>query len=413
MGFVLRPGERMIRYFHPEPDGLNYLPYKLTNNGWEEFPHEPAGYPVFTKDGPRSQKDSRRWATGAIEYRPPSPDGAAAVFEVRSPYVIIDAEFQMDLQLGSENDSVAMETSTDDGRTWLKAGHLQGVHTGAWQASPEELTRTAHGRRTAVSGRYGYLVRLTKTGGARINDLLLTTRFQLNPRTLPALKAGRNELIYTAGPWREQRTLFTEAARAGEVAEKVVNARYVSSGGQGYWAPLPGKTAEFVFRVFGRPGETLSGFRAGGRFLDLSSGRAPDKLTAEVRRVTPLPSEDAEASISWGACPDGPFREIWSYSPPAEWKDGDVIDRLLPWPEVDREVAVDGLEEVCVRYRTKGLAVDDFRLTVETTPNGGRSPLMVTHLWRENGAARSFTREIAPGDPRDRYAVETAGRRAN
>ena len=61
MSFELRPGERLIRYFRPEPAGLYYLPYKSTGRAWEEFPQEVAEYQIKTADGPRSQKDERRW----------------------------------------------------------------------------------------------------------------------------------------------------------------------------------------------------------------------------------------------------------------------------------------------------------------------------------------------------------------
>ena len=73
MSFVLRPGEKMIRYFHPEAPGLDYLPFKYDGVSWQEFPQEIAAYQIKTKDGPKSQKDARSWGTGKIEYRPLAP----------------------------------------------------------------------------------------------------------------------------------------------------------------------------------------------------------------------------------------------------------------------------------------------------------------------------------------------------
>jgi hypothetical protein len=70
MEFTLRPGERLVRYFHPEESGLFYLPYERTEKGWEEFPKEIEQYHIRTADGPRSQKDDRSWSTGRIEYTP-------------------------------------------------------------------------------------------------------------------------------------------------------------------------------------------------------------------------------------------------------------------------------------------------------------------------------------------------------
>jgi hypothetical protein len=38
MEYVLRPGERLIRYFMPESEGLFYLPFKFAGKSWAEFP---------------------------------------------------------------------------------------------------------------------------------------------------------------------------------------------------------------------------------------------------------------------------------------------------------------------------------------------------------------------------------------
>ena len=64
MSFVLRPGERMIRYFQPEPPGVFYLPYQYDGSQWQEVPQEFKEYNIKTADGPHSQKDARAWATG-------------------------------------------------------------------------------------------------------------------------------------------------------------------------------------------------------------------------------------------------------------------------------------------------------------------------------------------------------------
>ena len=123
MDFVLRPGERMIRNFTPEPVHPYYLPYKFVAGQWMEFPQEIKQYQIRTEDGPHSQRDARRWATGQIQYRPVLSDRAAyypafapgfnenlelpaaggsltrkipaaarAVFDMPSPYVVIDAD---------------------------------------------------------------------------------------------------------------------------------------------------------------------------------------------------------------------------------------------------------------------------------------------------------------------------------
>ena len=405
MDFVLRPGERLTRYFQPEREGLFYLPYKWTGKEWQEFPREIAEHKIRTADGPASQKDARRWATGKIEYRPPISTSASAVYDVQSPYVIIDAEFQMGVTPVNAHQAVKVETSIDDGRTWTVAVEMPAPGKGSLRVEPAVLTRSAHGRRTAVSGAYGYQARVTVSPGVRIEDLLLITRFQLNPRTLPGLKAGRNELAFSAGPSQMRRELSVDLARADRAASSITNARYVNDGAQGYWVPAESGPAEFIFRLANANGEPLTAIEAGGRFLDLSRGLAPDKFTAEVRRVAPIAPRQPAASIGWSESPNGPFRTIWGYDPKPEWKDGEAIDRTLLWPEIDRHVALPAMREVYVRYSIRDLALDHVRLAVETQAPAGASPFVVTHQWKEGKAARSFTATIPAGATDHRYVI--------
>ena len=156
----------------------------------------------------------------------------------------------------------------------------------------------------------------------------------------------------------------------------------------------------------GRDGAPLVGFDVGGRFLDLSTGLAPDKFTAEVRKVAAVPATHAAASIAWSKVPDGPFQTIWEYDPRMKWKDGIPIDRTLLWPEVDRHVEVSGASEVYVRYRIRDLAIDDFRLAAETNGRGGASAMEVTHVWWEDGTAKTLTQRIPAGSNSYQYAIE-------
>jgi hypothetical protein len=396
MSFELRPGERLIRYYAPEAAGTDYLPYKSTGRAWEEFPQEIAEYQIKTADGPRSQKDARLWGTGMMEYPVPLRGDAMQVFEVRSPYVIIDAQLDFDAMLSTESETLTVETSTDEGRTWVLSAMRHGPHRGSWRVEPAVLKRSEHGRRTAVSGTYGYQVRVTKTGGAQLSSGVLRTRIQLNPRTLPELVAGRNELVYTAGPAIRRRVVAIEPSR-------VSNAHYVSDGAQGYWHPAEEGFAEFTYHLTG----PLAGFDLGGRFLDLSTGLAPDKFTAEVRKVAAIPATHAAASIAWSTSADGPFQTIWEYDPRLKWKDGIAIDRTLRWPEVDRHVSVAGEPDIYVRYRIRDLAIDNFRLAVETIGRG-ESPVEVTHVWKEDGVEKRFIQRVPAGMRNLPYAIEIA-----
>jgi len=400
MNFVLRPGERMICYFRPEEPGLFYLPYKRTEKGWEEFPQEVAQYQIRTADGPRSQKDGRMWSTGRIEYTRDVAGVGEVVIPVESPYVIIDAKFGLDVELAS-GQPVAVATSTDGGKSWEDAGSKAGPLTGTWEAEPKLLARSAHGRLTAVSGRYGYLAKITPQGeGARVKRVKITTRFEMNPRTLPALDSGTNELVYRAGAREERREVPVRLDVVERFARRAENVQFVEEQAQGFLAPRDAKPAEVTFELDAPEGGEIAGFTAGGRFLDMRNGEAPDKLTAEVRKTawaSNVRPEERTASLAWATNPDGPYTEVWRYDPELKWKDGVAIDRTLRWPEVFREVRAmaPGTRRVYVRYRLQGVALDSVRLAVMSAGRT-RSPLLeVTHLWHEGGAARSHVEKIA------------------
>lgn len=402
MDFVLRPGERMVRYFHPEPKELSYLPYRFDGTSWREFPQEIAQYHIRTADGPQSQKDGRRWATGLLQYSAPLPAETITVYSMPCPYVIIDARFQVDALLRSPENRVILETSTDAGQTWLPVATLTGPHRGGWSATPAVLTKSEHGTRNAVSGTYGYLVRLTQRG-AQIRSVTLTTRFQLNPRTLPQLEAGTNELEYSSSGVNRWELPNPVPVQRDSVAA-------VSSGGQSYLANSGHGPAQITFALEAPDGGEVDGFDAGGRFLDLRDGLAPDKFTAEVRKVAPWPAADEPqlASVSWSTALDGEYRPLWTYDPKIVWKDQDPIRQTLRWPEVDRQVRhlVRGTHQVYVRYQLQGMAVDSLRFAVIRSGLHSGSSLQITHAWLENGKPRQQVQLIRSGSPIDSYSIE-------
>jgi hypothetical protein len=406
--FVLRPGERLMRYFQPERRDLFYLPYKFDGKQWTEFPRNVPEYKLFVADGPHSEKDARTWGTGVLEYRPKPIQDATQVIEVQSPYVIINAEFEVEGAGAAMAMAMAMETSTDGGRTWHAATRIDGAPKGATRFAPAVLTRSEHGTRNAVGGSYGYLLRVTRNGAPAPRGLLLRTRVELNPRTLPALQAGHNELTYSSGPRVRRVPRSITAKQAAAEAVRITGANYVEDGGQGYWIGAGAEPAEALFRLRAPDGGTLTGFDAGGRFLDLSRGMAPDKFTAEVRKVQPVDSSHASASIAWSRSADGPFETLWEFDPKLTWKDGTPIDRVLRWPEVDRHVNVSGATDVYVRYRFAGLAADDFRLASEAPAQAGGCKLALTHVYTENGVRKTARRLPPPNATEWKYSIDTA-----
>lgn len=419
MTYVLRPGERLVRHFAPEQPGLYYLP-----------PLRPAR----VEDGPRSPTDDRRWATGRIEYTPvlsdvvsyyPEfgrnfnsnlrlPTGNAteltrldgahpgrAVFEMPCPYVIIDARLSLRARLEAVWQTLMAEFSTDGGRTWSRAGLLRGPYRGQWEVK-SQIPR----------GTYGYLVRLVMSGAGEphdtaIDQLTITTTFQHNPRTLPHLAPGRNEMAYQSGTAEVRRPIPADAGRLS-------HAHRVNEAGDAFLVPEEGRSASVVFELTAPGGAVLAGFDAGGRFLDLRGGFAPDKRTAGARRTKIAFTGTPEASLEWSLAPNRDFKPLWTWDEEIQWRDGDRINRVLRWPEVDFTVneLPPGVKKIYVRYRFANVALDSIRLAVRSQAPAPRSPVEITHAWRESGQLRRHVERIAPGGATLRYFVETGPSRS-
>ena len=423
MDFVLRPGERMVRYYdQPNPD-LRYLPYKSDGQEWSEFTTD-YNASLLVRNGPKSEKDTRRWSTGLIEYRPNGKATKAAErrhagqvqaeYSMPSPYVIIGARFSMKLALPSANQSILVETSVDAGHTWTPASTKQGPFTGRWEAEPGTLARSEHGILNAVTGSYGYEVRLTLRGEGvdmdkDVGDLLLWTTFELNPRTLPVLTAGSNLLHYEASDL-VRTELPVRAANAEAFSTSSQDAVYESEKGQGYLKNVAGRTGELIFKLTPTLTDSLTGFDAGARFLDLRQGLAPDKLTAEVRKVAPWPSrtdESQQASISWSLRKDGPWTTLWTYDPVVSWPDHQPVQQVLRWPEVNRNVKDLRVhtKQVFVRYSFHNLAIDDIHLATREHAPATSTELSITHQWTQDGRPAEHTESFA-GSSQKEYRFE-------
>jgi hypothetical protein len=396
------------------------LPYTYDGKDWKILP-DFAQFSLPPSAGPRSEKDARTWATGKIEYRPwdiasdvtaRNGNDVTYTFSMPSPYVIIDAHFSVQAALPSAEDKLTAETSIDGGRSWSESATLAGPFSGPWTIHTADLPG-AQGHRTAVAGTYGYLVRFSLHGAENqvpsIQNVFLTTIFQLNPRTLPTLTPGENELQYRAGT--DVRTeLPVEAAQLKEYASKVVNATYVLQDGQGYLINDGDSAGDVIFEIDGKQ-DDLSGFDVGGRFLDLKDGIAPNKFTAEIRRVTPWPANrkgPGSASIAWSTTSDGPWKTLWTYNPKLTWLDGQPVKQVLRWPEVDRSVRdlPAGTERVYIRYRFQGLAIDHFRLASIRPENPSATQhLRITQIWEENGMQREFHKDIPNANVVSSYQI--------
>jgi hypothetical protein len=249
-----------------------------------------------------------------------------------------------------------------------------------------------------------------------VSSLDLQSRFQLNPRTLPELRPGQNSLVYTAGTPVQRRSIPVRLDALNRQVARVSGIAYREEQGQGFLLASSPTQGEVIFELKNPDGSPLRGFEAGGRFLDIRDGLAPDKLTAEVRKLQLKLDGGADAPrlgrLEWSASLDGRFQNLWTYLPPTDWKDGQPIDRVLLWPEVDRGVTrlPADCRRVFVRYQLQGnMALDSVRLAVTSPGSLKSSQLQITHTWETATGARSHSERISDPTRSHAYTVEVSG----
>src|SRR6185295_14080491 len=201
MDYVLRRGETFTRWWQPQDDRWNeHETYHKEPHLREILEREPRGpkckHPSFSihthgngrfvyapdltersedfADGVYESKNVRRGPAGLVL---DAPGEGYAVFEVRSPYVIVPRVGKLEITDDDREASVvkldavgtAVSVSLDNGLTWVSP------------ASPD-LT-------PLVSGRYDYLLKLSLKGeGAVVRLLEATTWVQVHPASLPSLR---------------------------------------------------------------------------------------------------------------------------------------------------------------------------------------------------------------------------------
>ena len=405
MDFTLRPGERMIRYYDAGKAAPRYLPYRREDGAWHEFPRDWSEI-LQVRNGPLSEKDERRWSIGLLEYRPDAParraaHGSAAewIYRVASPYVLVDAAFRID---GAVPAGLQADLSTDDGHTWIPA--TVSAAADHWSAAPARLAKTEHGQHNAVAGNYGYLLRLRSPKPQEdLPGLLMQSLFEFNPRTLPELLPGSNHYQLSESQ-TERREWPVHASNAMQFAAATQHMVYKDDDGQGYLRNEDGHDGELIFAMERETDGSMREIDAGGRFLNLSGGLAPNKLTGETRPVQRWPTSPGaalSASISWSTGAHGPWTSVWSFEQQALVKGaGPQKVQTLQWPEVDRRITglPQGSGPVYVRYQVRNVAMDDVRLATVRAPASARSPLTVTHCWTADGKPAAFSRSFGEGD---------------
>jgi hypothetical protein len=376
MDYVLRRGETFTRWWRPQGDRWNHHEsYHKTPAMLEILEREPRG-PKCKHTGwsehargngrfvykPDLTERSGDFADGVYDAKGvrPGPAGLVgdgyAVFEVRSPYVIVprvvdlatpDDDVEASI-MKLDATGVAASVSVDNGLTWT---------------TPASLDLTP-----LVSGRYGYLLKLEfKAQDAIVRGLEITTWVQVHPASLPALRRGKNEMRFVTGDHHGLDTHVVEIRTNG--SERADFLKYLSDPPKDFDPARTSSRArgQFTAKVSAPPRMKVAWFSAGGNFMAHQGEAAPQTKNA----------------MAWSAEASGPFKEFYR---------ADVPAGQSHWHyNADVEVKLDApIETVFIRY-TGDPGVNNLRIfahCLEDTPST-KSPVTITHAWRENGELKT------------------------
>jgi hypothetical protein len=382
MDYVLRRGETFTRWWQPQEDRWNeHESYHKDAHIREILEREPRGpkckHPSFSihthgngrfvyapdltdrsqdfADGVYEAKNVRSGPLGlALE----TPGEGAAVFEIRSPYVIVprvgalettddDTEASV---VKVDGTGVTLSVSLDNGQSWVTP------------RSPD-LTPLA-------SGRYGYLLKLSLKGeGAVVRSLEATTWVQLHPASLPSLRKGRNPMRYVTGDHYGLDVHVVEIRTNGSDRQDFL--KYLSEPPKDF---DPARTTSrargsFVAKVSAPPGMKIAWFSGGGNFATHQGDAAPrTRNTMEWAAEEPVRfTEFYRAEVPAG-------QSHWHYN-------------------ADVEVKLDAPARTLFLRYGGDPGVNNLRIyahCVEDAPRSG-GPVRITHGWKEKGRAKTST----------------------
>lgn len=412
MDFVLRQGETFTRWWTPQGGRWNHHP----SYGAKPFPRE------LIERAPRGPKCKHPSFTlhthgnGRFVYRPdltsaatdfadgvydsanvtPGPRGLMleqagqghAIFEVRTPYVIVPQVNNLDDPDDDREASVVrleaagarLFLSLDNGVTWREVG------AAATAGQPLELDLTPH-----VRGRYGYLLKIALDGAreeALVRQFEISTWVQAHPASLPALRQGKNLVRLANGDHYGFATrvaaVCVSAGQPEEFLEHLVE-RPKDYDPNRKTGRVRGS---FVARLPASPGTKIAWFSAGASFATHQGSAA----------------RNTRNTIAYAVEQSGDFREIYRAQVPpdqAHWN-----------YNVDREVKLDQPAPAVFVQFTGDPALNAIRLYGHCVEDRFRpeSTLRIRHAWTENGLPK--TKEIELTRPAS-YEIDCAAEPVN
>lgn len=387
MDYVLRRGESFIRWWKPRQDRWNHHPsyhkgamrgilnrppkgpkckhasFSIHGHGNGRFTYKP-DLTDKSEDFADGRYDAENVKPGPGGLTPAKGNAGYAIFEVRSPYVIVprvgryettedDAEASV-VKIDAEG--AELSVSRDNGLTWKKVAVADG-----------QADLTPHVART-----YGYLLKIDlsgKPGEAVVRSLEITTWVQLHPASLPSLRKGANKMRYVSGDHYGLKTRVVEIRTNGN--DRADFLKYLSTPPKDFDPARKTSRARgrFVAKVQAPPAAKIAWFSGGGNFCARQGAGA-----AQTRNAMAYAVDEPKGFKRFYKAKVPAGQAHWHYNADVEVK-------------LDKPAGTVYIEYV------GNPGVNNLRIyahCVEDRPRPA-TPMVITHKWTEAGAAKSKT----------------------
>jgi hypothetical protein len=386
MDYILRQGETLTRWWTPQQGRWHhdaaYHEDEYFRGLFQREPRGPkckhAGWTIHTHGNgrfvyrPDLTSRSSDFDDGVYDFDNVvvSPNGLTlqkpgrgfAIFEVRSPYVIVPLVGDMTTTADDREASVVkldatgahLAVSIDNGLTWIDSPDNR-----------REYDLTSH-----VSGRYAYLLKLSLAGQpaeALVRNLDITTWVQLAPASLPGLRNGVNRMEFRNGDHYGLQTRVTEIHPNGNDRSELLKYLHEPPADYDPARKTERIKGELLVKVQAPPRSKIAWFSAGGNF-NAQQGEAAGQTRNRMEYALEAPRDFTEfyrADVPAG-------QAHWHYN----------ADRVLKLNAPSRKVYL--------RY-TGDPGVNNVRIyahSVDDVP-AVESPVVITHEWSENGERKS------------------------
>ena len=310
------------------------------------------------------------------------PGEGYAIFEVRTPYIIVPRVGELETTkddrgasvVKMEANGVSVSLSLDNGISWQNLANQQGKTL--------DLTRY-------VGGTYGYLLKLALKGQpeeAAVQSLEIITWVQVHPASLPSLRKGTNKMVYVTGDHYGLPSHVMEIRPKGYDRQDFNKYLHEPPSDFDPTRKMRRAIGPFVASITPPPNTRIAWFSAGGNFRAHGT---------ETRNSLAYKTDDATDFTTYYKANVPKYHDSWHYNADVE------VALKAPARTVDiRYVGTPGVNNIRI-----------YAHHVRDVPCKS-SPVVITHGWREMGRLKKKTVHLQkPGayeiviasEPEDEY----------